>query len=93
VLKFELPGVDRDHLEVTRENGHLIVRAETAKEEETDEGGYHRRERFHGHFERTVPLPAEVKDEEIRAKFEDGVLEIRAPKHEPEPAGRRIEVQ
>jgi HSP20 family protein len=93
VLKFELPGVDKEHVEVVREDGHLVVRAETSQEEDVEEEGYHRRERFHGRFERAVPLPTEVQDEEIKAKFENGVLEVRAPKKEPEPSGRKIEVQ
>lgn len=93
VLKFELPGVDKEHVEVVRENDHLIVRAETAKEEDVQEDGYYRRERFQGRFERAIPLPTEVKDEEIKAKFENGILEVRAPKREPEPTGRKIEVQ
>jgi HSP20 family protein len=92
VMKFELPGVDREHVEVVREDGHLIVRAETSKDEEVEEGGYHRRERFHGHFQRAIPLPVEVQDEDIKAKFENGILEVRAPKREPEPSGRKITV-
>jgi len=93
VMKFELPGVDKEHVEVVREDGHLVVRAETSKDEEVEEGGYHRRERFHGHFQRSIPLPVEVQDEEIKAKFENGILEVRAPKREPEPAGRQITVE
>ncbi len=93
VMKFELPGVDKEHVEVVREDGHLVVRAETSKDEEVEEQGYHRRERFHGHFQRAVPLPVEVQDEEIKAKFENGVLEVRAPKREPEPTGHKIAVQ
>jgi len=93
VAKFELPGVDKEHVEVVREDGHLVVRAETSKEEDVEEDGYHRRERFHGRFERAIPLPTEVQDEEIKAKFENGILEVRAPKREPEPSGRKIAVE
>jgi len=93
VMKFELPGVDKEHVEVVREDGHLVVRAETSKAENVEESGYHRRERFHGQFQRTIPLPVEVQDEEIKAKFENGVLEVRAPKRVPEPTGRQIAVE
>jgi len=92
VVKLDLPGVDKEHLEVLRENGNLVVRAETTKEDEVDQEGYYRCERFHGRYERAIPLPEEVKDEEIKATFENGILEIHAPKREPEPAGRKIEV-
>lgn len=93
VMKFELPGVDKKDVEVVREDDRLIVRAETAKQEEVNEEGYYRRERFQGRYERVLPLPVEVKDEEIKAKFENGILEVRAPKREPEPTGRKIEVK
>ncbi|MGQ9730717.1 MAG: Hsp20/alpha crystallin family protein [Candidatus Zipacnadales bacterium] len=93
VTKVELPGVAKEDVEVIREEGHLVIRAETKKDEEVEEEGYYRRERLQGRFERVIPLPADVKDEEIKAKFENGVLEVRAPKKEPEPTGRKIEVR
>ena len=95
VAKVELPGVGKEDVEVVREDGHLVIRAERKEESEVEEECYLRRERFHGHFERFIHLPVPVDDEHIEAKFEDGVLEVRAHKIElePEPEGQRIEIQ
>jgi HSP20 family protein len=47
----------------------------------------------YGQFERLVHLPAEVDHERISAKFENGVLEVRAPKQEPEPRGAKVGIR
>ena len=93
VVKAELPGVTKEELEVVAEDGHLRLRGQTRRDEEVKEEGYYRRERLWGQFERLVHLPAEVDEEHITAKFENGVLEVRAPKQEPQPKGTRIAVQ
>jgi len=92
VLTAELPGVAKEDIEVVAEDGHLTLRGQTKREEEAQEEGYYRRERVYGQFERLIHLPAEVDEQNVTAKFENGVLEIRAPKKEPEPRGTRIEV-
>ena len=92
VTEVELPGVAKEDVAVVRDDGHLVIRAETKKDDKVEEEGYYRRERFQGRFERAIPLPVEVEDEEIKAKFEDGVLEVRAPRKQPEPTGRKIDV-
>ena len=94
VAKVELPGVVKEDVEVVRDDGHLVIRADSKDETDVEEEGYHRCERFHGHYERHIPLPVPVDEERIVAKFEDGILEIRAPKSEPdpEPEEQRIEI-
>jgi len=80
VVKAELPGVKKEDIDVTiRENAvHLKAEKKEEKEEKTE--NVHRVERFYGRIERIVPLPAEVKPEEAKAEYKDGVLEIRIPK-------------
>ena len=92
VAKVELPGVGKDDVELVREDGHLLIRAERKKDEEVEEDGYYRRERSHGHFERLIHLPVPVDEEKITARFEDGILEVRAPKAQPEPEGHKLEI-
>ena len=94
VAKVELPGIRKDEVELRREDGHLLIRGEHREAEEPEEGCYYRCERFRGPFERLIHLPVPVDEEKITAKFEDGILEIRAPKTEEasEPAGARIEI-
>lgn len=80
VVTAELPGVDRKHLEVEVLPEALSLKAEMSQETERKEETYHRRERVWGRFERTIPLPAEVVADQVKAVFKDGVLEVRMPK-------------
>ncbi len=92
VAKVELPGVKKEDVEVEHEDQHLVIRGKTHTDEEVKEEGLYRRERYHGEFQRVVHLPVEIDEENIKATFEDGVLEVRAPKREPEPQGKKIEI-
>jgi len=92
VVKAEIPGIDAKDLDVTVEDNVLRLRGERKHESETEQEGYYRHERFHGTFERSIPLPAEVETEKIGATYTDGVLEIVLPKT-AETAARRIEVK
>jgi len=92
VVKAELPGVTREDIEILCEGRNLAIRAERKRDEEVADDGYYRRERVHGQFERLVQLPVDIEEESVKAKFEGGVLEVRAAKRGPEPKGRKIEV-
>ena len=92
VVMAEIPGIDAKELDVTVEDNVLRLRGERKHESETEKEGYYRHERFHGTFERSIPLPAEVETEKIDATYTDGVLEIVLPKA-AETAARRIEVK
>lgn len=77
----DLPGVDRDKLSVTLENGVLTIEANTAEEKtEEDEGRIIRRERRTGKYVRSFTLGDDVKGSDIKADFKSGVLTLRAPK-------------
>lgn len=92
VLTAEVPGMAKDDLEVTVDNGVLTLRGEK-KEEETKEGAdYHRVERRYGHFERRIRLPEYVDTAQIEATYKDGVLELRMPKTEAAKA-KTIKIQ
>jgi len=94
-LTAELPGVDKDHLQVEVLPEAVSIKGEIRKEEEKKGRGYIRRERRMGYFERTVPLPAEVKPGESKATFKDGLLSITLPKSEEARKRHpvRVEVQ
>jgi len=92
VVKAELPGVAREDIEILCEGRNLALRAERKKDEEVAEEGYYRRERVYGHLERLIQLPSDIEEDSVTAKFENGVLEIRATKKGPEPKGRKIDV-
>ena len=94
VVKAHMPGVKKDEVTITVQENTLTIRAETKREEEVDEEGYFRRELRYGTLARTLPLPAEVDEEQVSAKLADGILEIHAKKAaRPEAGGRRVEVQ
>ena len=82
VVKAELPGLSKDDLEVNLVGSTLTIKGEKKKEEEVKHEDYYYRERSHGSFARTIELPAEVKADQAKASFKDGILEIRAPKTE-----------
>ena len=82
VVKAELPGMKKEEVEVNLVGESLTIKGEKKEDNEVKENDYYRRERSYGSFLRTVALPCEVKSEEIKASFNDGVLEIRMPKTE-----------
>jgi HSP20 family protein len=82
VVKADLPGMNKDEIEVTVTENVVTIKGEKKKEEEVKEKDYYRRERSYGSFVRSVELPCEVKSDQIKANFKDGVLVVRMPKTE-----------
>jgi len=80
VVKAELPGVNKEDIDVTIKENSVHLKAERKEEREEKTENVHRVERFYGKIERIIPLPAEVKPEDAKAEYKDGVLEIRIPK-------------
>ncbi len=80
VIEAEIPGAKKEDIEVKIKDNAVVIRGEVKKEEEKKEENYFRKERFYGTFERVVPLPVEVKAEEAKAEFKDGVLKLVIPK-------------
>jgi HSP20 family protein len=86
MLTADIPGVNRNDVEITLEDGVLTVKGERKSETEVAEEGYRRRERIYGTFVRQFNLPDTVDTANISAKAEDGVLKIEIPKQEkPQP--------
>ena len=82
VVKAELPGVERDQISVEVKDGILTLRGERKFEKEVKEESYHRIERSYGNFQRSFSLPVSVEQDEVTARFKDGVLEVILPKKE-----------
>jgi HSP20 family protein len=80
VIKADVPGVKKEDLQVELEDGDLVIQGETRAENEVQEDQYYRMERRVGRFYRRVPLPFDVKPEDIQATVNDGVLEVRIRK-------------
>jgi HSP20 family protein len=82
VIKAQVPGVNKEQIQVTVSEGALTIKGETREEEKKEEKNYIHREFHYGAFSRTVPLPAGVQGEKATAQLKDGVLEITIPKNE-----------
>ena len=91
VYAFDLPGVEQEQITVEVEDSTLTVSAERERSEEVSQERFHRFERRYGPFTRAVGLPQGVAEDDIKASYESGVLEIHVPK--PQQAKpRRIEI-
>lgn len=93
-ISAELPGVSKDDINITLEEGVLTLEAEVHREEKKEkEGRVIRQERRYGKYMRSFNLGADVSETDIDASFRDGVLTLKAPKREPsQPQRQRIEI-
>lgn len=82
VFKAELPGLDKDNIEVQFENGMLTLKGERKFEKEVKQENFHQIERSYGRFVRTFTVPSAIDPEKIAANFKEGILEVVLPKTE-----------
>lgn len=80
VVKAELPGVDKKDLEISVTQNTVTIKGSTSHEEKEEKGDYYRCEMSHGSYSRTLSLPADVDEENTKAKFKDGILKLTLPK-------------
>lgn len=80
VIHAEVPGLDRDDIDIEVTDGVLTIKGERKSETERTEEGWLVRERAYGSFERSVVLPEGVEAEKISADYKEGVLEVHVPK-------------
>jgi HSP20 family protein len=92
VIKAPVPGFNPEDVEITFSDGVLTINATHKEEREEPEGQYLRREIAYGDYQRRIALPGDVKAEDIRATFDNGVLTVEVPRA-PRPEPRRIQVQ
>lgn len=90
-VEVELPGLSREDVSVTFQDGVLKIEGERNRQEESEDGNVHRRERFYGRFSRSFSFPGHVDSETISARQQDGVLTVIVPKAE-QAKPRQIEI-
>ena len=94
LVRAELPGVDPEKdVDIRVQDHSLLISAHREeRKEEKAKGGY-RTEFRYGLFERIIPLPAGVNEEQVRASYKDGILEVRVPIDQQRAEAKRVTVQ
>jgi len=91
VYAFDLPGIPEDKIAVEFDDGALTVSGERERVDEVKNDRFYRFERRFGSFSRSVALPQGVTEDDVKADYRDGVLQVTVKKPET-PKPRRIEV-
>ena len=91
IVKMEVPGVEKDKIQLTVTDDQLTVRGESRKESEEKKKNYYRQEIRYGSFQRSVPLPAEVDAAKANAELKNGVLKVTLPKSK-QPKAHQIKI-
>jgi HSP20 family protein len=92
VVKAEVPGMEKEDLDITLSDGLLTIRGEKRAETESESGRYLRVERRYGSFNRTLRIPETVDVGAIEASYKDGLLTVRLPKQAAEKS-RRVPIR
>ncbi len=90
-IRVELPGLNREDIAISLQDDALVISGERKEEKVTESTEVHRRERFHGKFQRVLTLPAPVAADKVKAAYKDGVLTVTLPKAE-EAKPKQIDV-
>ncbi|HLC21294.1 MAG TPA: Hsp20/alpha crystallin family protein [Candidatus Methylomirabilis sp.] len=94
VMKAELPGVSRDNIDIQVRDNTLTLKGERKFEREVKDENYLRIERSYGAFHRAFGLATVIQQDQIKAVFKDGVLEVTMPKaEEAKPKQVKVEVK
>ncbi|MDE7062521.1 MAG: Hsp20/alpha crystallin family protein [Lachnospiraceae bacterium] len=85
-LAIDLPGIRKEDVKARLQNGYLVVNAASnvSSDEKDTDGKFIRRERYYGSMSRSYYVGDSVKEEDIHAKFEDGILRLTVPKSAPQ---------
>ncbi len=97
IVDIDLPGYEKQNINLNLKNGYLEVIAEVKKEENSeDTEKYLHKERFYGHCSRSFYVGDKITEEDIHAEFKNGTLKITVPKKEEQkelPETKHIEIE
>jgi len=93
VARAEMPGIDPQNVNISVQNGVLDIKGEKKEEKESGETGNTWTERLYGAFHRRIPLDQEIKEDEVKASYKDGILRIEMPKAEKAKGGTSIPIE
>ncbi|MDI6645103.1 MAG: Hsp20/alpha crystallin family protein [Methanobacteriaceae archaeon] len=93
IVKAELPGYDKEDLNIELNKDLLIINAEKKEEKEEESENYLHRERAYASCQRTINFPKEVDPLEVEGSMKNGVLELKIPLKEPKPEEKMVKVE
>ena len=97
IIEMDLPGYEKDNINLSLKDGYLEVTAEVTKEEKNDEDErFVHKERYYGHCSRSFYVGEQINENEISAEFKNGILMICVPKKDESeelPEVKRIEIK
>ncbi|KMM17949.1 Hsp20/alpha crystallin family protein [Synechococcus sp. GFB01] len=91
-IKADIPGVAKDDLKVSVDNGVVTIQGERRQEKEEENKRFHRVERFYGSFTRSFTLPDDADASGLKATARDGQLTVTIPKRTSEPSSTAVQV-
>ena len=80
LLEVDLPGYSKDDIKIDITDGYLTINAKVEKEDNDENKNYVRRERFTGEVSRSFYVGEEIKEDEVKASFKNGILTLEVPK-------------
>lgn len=92
IVRCEVPGVEIEDVDITFTNGVLEISGQRYTEQGEDNWGYYVRERYYGAFRRSISLPEGVGDDDIHAKFDNGLLVITVVGGATASASKKIDI-
>jgi len=92
LAEFEIPGINPDDIHISATPDLLTVTGEKKQAAEGAKNSYHIKERIHGRFSRSIPLPTAVNPDRVEARYKDGILRIVMGKRQSSKS-KRIEVK
>ena len=93
ITTIELPGVDKQDIDLKIENNRITVKVEKKTENKEKKKGAYRFERSYQGFYRKIELPVDVDSDKAKATYKNGILEIRIPKLKKETKVNRLSIE
>ncbi len=92
IVRAELPGMDPDDIDIRVEQGRLFIRAQREEKKEDRDDTRYRSEFRYGSYERSFALPAGASEDDVKATYVDGILEVRVPVDPAVSEARKIPI-
>ena len=95
IIEVDLPGYDKENIDIEMDHGYLKITAKTNKniDESDEEERYVHKERYFGECSRSFYVGENIKEEDIKATFKNGILSLTVPKEEPKRLEEKKKIQ